>query len=181
LPIARFPHRLFREGNRARVAIRSQHGSGIGRSIGAFSLVAAALLAAAALAQAGGVEVTGAWARATPGHAANGAAYLTLRSPTGDRLVSASTPAAKKAELHTTEMAGMVMRMRPLQGLALPAGKTVTLKPGGPHLMLMGLKAPLHAGETFPLTLEFSKSGGRTVTVAVEGPGAMGPAAAAAH
>jgi periplasmic copper chaperone A len=133
--------------------------------------------ASAALAQTNQLEVTNAWARATPGKAENGAAYLTIQSPTADRLLSVSSPVAKKAELHTMSMEGMVMKMRPLAGLDIPVGQAVTLKPGGEHIMLEGLGAPLREGQSFPLTLTFEKAGTRTVTVAVEKPGAAGPAA----
>lgn len=144
---------------------------------GKFLAVAVCLVVAGAvLAQTGQLEVGDAWARATPGKAENGVAYLTIRSPTPDRLVSASTPVAKKAELHTMEMAGMVMKMRPLAGLDIPAGQPVTLKPGGEHIMLIGLNRPLREGQSFPLTLTFEKAGVREVTVAVEKPGAAGPA-----
>ena len=122
-------------------------------------------------------KVSNAWARATPGKAENGAAYLTIQSPTPDRLLSVSTPVAKKAELHTMSMEGMVMKMRPLADLDIPAGQPVTLKPGGQHVMLLGLDAPLREGQSFPLTLTFEKAGTRTVTVAIEKPGAAGPAA----
>jgi hypothetical protein len=130
------------------------------------------LLGAAAWAQSGQLQVTDAWARATPGKAENGAAYLTVRSPTADRLVAASTPVAKKAELHTMSMTGMVMKMRPVEGVDIPAGGSVTLKPGGLHIMLLGLDKPLKVGQSFPLTLTFEKAGSRAVTVAVEKPGA---------
>ena len=136
-------------------------------------------LASAVLAQTNQIEVTNAWARATPGNATNGAAYATIQSPTADRLVSVSTPAAKKAELHTMSMQGMVMRMRPLNGLDIPAGQPVALKPGGEHIMLLGLTHPLREGQSFPLTLDFEKAGARTVTVTVEKAGATGPGAAA--
>jgi periplasmic copper chaperone A len=140
------------------------------------AFAASLALASAALAQTSQLEVSDAWARATPGKAENGVAYLTIRSPSSDRLVSASSPVAKKAELHTMEMAGMVMKMRPLAGLDIPAGQPVTLKPGGEHIMLLGLNRPLREGQSFPLTLNFEKAGTRTVAVAVEKPGAAGPA-----
>ena len=70
----------------------------------------------------------------------------------------------------------MVMKMRPLASLDIPAGQPVTLKPGGEHIMLMGLNGPLREGQSFPLTLTFEKAGTREVTVAVEKPGAAGPA-----
>jgi hypothetical protein len=131
--------------------------------------------AGSAAAQTGQLTVDNAWARATPGKSETGAAYVTIRSPTADRLVAASTPVAKKAELHTMTMSGMVMKMRPVAGVDVPAGQTVTLAPGGLHVMLMGLKQPLHAGQSFPLTLTFAKAGARTVDVAVETVGATGP------
>ena len=129
--------------------------------------------ASAVLAQTNQLEVSNAWARATPAKAENGAAYVTIVSPTPDRLLSASSPAAKKAELHTMEMAGMVMKMRPLPGLDIPAGQPVALKPGGEHIMLIGLQQPLREGQSFTLTLNFEKAGARTVSVAVEKAGAM--------
>ncbi len=136
------------------------------------------VVAGAALAQNNGLEVGNAWARATPGKAETGAVYLTLVSPSADKLVSAATPAAKKAQLHTMTMTGMVMKMRPLAALDIPAGKPVALKPGGLHIMLIGLAKPLRQGQSFPLTLTFDKAGARTVEVAVEKPGAMGPSPA---
>src|ERR1700740_1631653 len=141
------------------------------------AFAASLVVASAALAQTSPLEVSNAWARATPGKAENGAAYLTIQSPTPDRLLSVSTPVAKKAELHTMSMEGMVMKMRPLTGVDIPAGQPVTLKPGGQHIMLVGLDAPLREGQFFPLTLTFEKAGTRTVSVAVEKPGANGPAA----
>ena len=145
-------------------------------SIKLVAFAAGLVLATAALAQTNQLEVTSAWARATPAKAENGVAYLTIRSPTPDRLVSVSSPVAKKAELHTMSMEGMVMKMRPLAGLDIAAGQPVTLKPGGEHIMLLGLSEPLREGQSFPLTLTFEKAGMREVTVAVEKPGAGGPA-----
>ena len=142
-----------------------------------FLALAASLVASAALAQTNQLEVSNAWARATPGKAENGAAYLTIQSPTPDRLLTVSSPVAKKAELHTMSMEGMVMKMRPLADLDIHAGQPVTLKPGGQHVMLLGLDAPLREGQSFPLTLTFEKAGTRTVTVSIEKPGAAGPAA----
>jgi len=78
-------------------------------------------------------------------------------------------------------MEGMVMKMRPVAGIDLPAGQAVTLQPGGLHIMLVDLAKPLKAGQTFPLTLTFEKAGSKTVNVAVEKIGAMGPAAAPQH
>ena len=145
-------------------------------SIKLVAFAAGLVLATAALAQTNQLEVTSAWARATPAKAENGVAYLTIRSPTPDRLVSVSSPVAKKAELHTMSIEGTVMKMRPLAGLDIAAGQPVTLKPGGEHIMLLGLSEPLREGQSFPLTLTFEKAGMREVTVAVEKPGAGGPA-----
>jgi periplasmic copper chaperone A len=139
------------------------------------TLLAAGFFATATLAQNSDVQITNAWARATPGGAQTAAAYVTLQSDAGDRLIGISTPAAQKAEVHEMTMEGNVMKMRPVDGLDLPAGKSVTLKPGGYHIMLTGLAKPLEAGQTFPMTLDFTKAGEKQVTVRVEKVGAMGP------
>jgi hypothetical protein len=134
-----------------------------------------------AAAQTAQIAIDHAWARATPGNSKVGAAYATIRSPAADRLVAAATPVAQRAELHTVEMSGMVMKMRPVAGIDIPAGTPVSLRPGGYHIMLTGLARPLRTGETFALTLTFEKAGARTVTVAVEKVGATGPAPVAGH
>jgi periplasmic copper chaperone A len=150
-------------------------------SIKFLAFAAGLVVASAALAQTGQLEVTNAWARATPGKAENGAAYMTIVSPTPDRLVSVSSPVAKKAQLHTMTMKGMVMEMRPVAGIDIPAGQPVGLKPSGEHIMLLGLNQPLREGQSFPLTLNFEKAGSRAVTVTVEKPGAAGPGPTAHH
>ena len=147
-------------------------------SIKLLAFAAGIVFASAVLAQTSQLEVSNAWARATPGKAENGAAYLTVSSPTADRLVSVFSPVAKKAELHTMTMAGTVMQMRPAAGVDIPAGQPVSLKPGGEHVMLRGLNHPLREGESFPLTLNFEKAGPRAVTVTVLKPGAAGPSTA---
>jgi periplasmic copper chaperone A len=76
-------------------------------------------------------------------------------------------------------MTGMVMKMRPISGVDIPAHKPVMLAPGGMHIMLIGLKSPLKAGQSFPLTLTFAKAGERTIDVAVEPVAASGPGSAA--
>jgi copper(I)-binding protein len=133
------------------------------------------LIANGAIGQTGQLEIKAPWARATPGQAQNGVAYLTIISPTADRLTAASSPVAKKAELHTMSMDGGVMRMRPLTAMDIPAGQTITLSPGGTHIMLLGLTQPLREGQSFPLTLSFDHAGPRQVTVLIEKAGAMGP------
>jgi periplasmic copper chaperone A len=152
------------------------------KAIRMLALVAGFVFAASAvLAQTGQLEVSNAWARATPGRSVPGAAYVTIQSPTADKLVAVSSPVAKKAELHTMSMSGMVMKMRPVASIDIPAGQAVTLQPGGLHIMLVGLAKPLQTGQSFPLTLTFEKAGSRTVTVAVEKIGAMGPTPTPQH
>jgi hypothetical protein len=138
-------------------------------------LLASAIPWASSAAQTKPVEVDNAWARATPAKAENGAAYLTLKSDDADRLTGISTPVATKAELHKMTMDGTVMKMRQIAGIDLPAGQSVTLKPGAVHIMLVGLTEPLKAGQSFPLTLHFAKAGAQVVNVIVERVGAMGP------
>ncbi len=109
------------------------------------------------------------WARASAGAAKTGVAYLTITDQGApDRLIGASTPVAASAELHESMTDMGMMKMRPLSGIDLVQGKPATLAPGGNHVMLMGLKAPLKAGETFPLTLTFQHAQPLTVTVTVE-------------
>ena len=121
------------------------------------------------------VEVTQAWARATPGKSTIGAAYATVTAPTGDRLIAASTPVAGEAQIHQHTMENGVMKMRQVDAVPLPAGQAVTLSPGGYHIMLVDLKAPLVAGQSFPLTLTFEKAGTVETKVMVGGVGASGP------
>jgi copper(I)-binding protein len=133
------------------------------------------LIANGAVGQTGQLEIKTPWARATPDRAENGAAYLTIVSPTTDRLTAASSPVAKKVELHTMLMEGGVMKMRPLAAVDIPAGQAVTLSPGGTYIMLLDLTRPLREGQSFPLTLSFDHAGPRQVTVAIENLVAMGP------
>ncbi len=107
------------------------------------------------------VQVSGAWVRATvPGQKGSGA-FMKLTSKTSTRLVGLSSPVAGVAEVHEMKMDGDVMRMRSLAaGLDLPAGKTVELKAGGLHVMLMDLKQTLAAGSTVPMTLMFRDAKG---------------------
>lgn len=116
------------------------------------------------------------WARATPAGALTGAAYMTLDNKTNivDRLTSVASDIADKVQIHEMSVVNGVMEMRPLaDGLPVPAGGSVVLKPGSYHVMLIGLKKPLTAGETFPLTLTFEKAGNISVTVPVQAMGAM--------
>lgn len=138
-------------------------------------VVASALWVQAGAAQAGEITVTDVWARASAGMG-NGAVFLTINNAgdSADKLIGASTPAAKIAQLHTHLEEGGVMRMRQIEGIDLPTGSHVQLKPGGMHVMLMDLSAPLKEGESFPLTLTFDKASPVTVTVTIGGVSSMG-------
>jgi copper(I)-binding protein len=105
------------------------------------------------------LKISGAWSPATPAGAAVGAGYMTISNGGGAavRLTGGESAAAQRVEVHAMSMEGGVMRMRPIEGgLEIPAGGAVELKPGGMHLMLIGLKRPLAAGESVALTLTFS-------------------------
>ena len=129
-------------------------------------------LAAPAFAQ-GALSVSDPWARATAANARAGAAYLTINAGNeADKLIAASTPVSEKAEIHATYSEGGMMKMKPVGAIAVDAGKSVSLAPGGYHVMLVGLKHPLTAGESFPLTLTFAKGGTKTVMVMVRPVGA---------
>ena len=120
------------------------------------------VLATAAMGQsaAPAVKVEAAWARASvPGQMGTGA-FMTLTAKDGAKLVGASSPAAGVAEVHEMKMEGNVMKMRATPALDLPAGKPVELKPGGYHLMLMDLKAPLAKDTSVPVTLTFKDARG---------------------
>ncbi|HSV51653.1 MAG TPA: copper chaperone PCu(A)C [Burkholderiaceae bacterium] len=123
-----------------------------------------ALLAGAALAQSAAavpaVKVEGAWARASVQGQKGTGAFMKLTARDGTKLVGASSPAAGVAEVHEMKMEGDVMKMRAIAQLELPAGKTVELKPGGFHVMLMDLKAPLMKDSAVPLTLTFRDAKG---------------------
>ena len=127
-------------------------------------------LAAAARAERASIEVRDAFARATIGAAKNAVVYLKLRNRAGaaDRLVGASTPVAERAEFHFHERDGDVLKMRCMEAVDVGSHATVEFKPGGMHVMLLGLKAPLREGESLPLTLEFEASGALTVDVPVK-------------
>ena len=114
-------------------------------------LLASALLASFAVqAQ---VKVDDAWVRATVAPQKSTGAFMQLTSAKPVKVVAASSPVAAVVEIHEMKMEDGVMKMRAVDALQLPAGQAVALKPGSYHVMLMGLKAPIKAGETVPLTL----------------------------
>jgi copper(I)-binding protein len=113
-------------------------------------------------------KVEAAWARPTVAGQSGGGGFLTITGgASGDRLLSASAGVAKMVELHTMEMDGNVMRMRQIDGIDVPAGQAVELKPGGRHIMFMGLTQTLKSGAHFPMTLRFEKGGEVKVEVQV--------------
>ncbi|MBK6671762.1 MAG: copper chaperone PCu(A)C [Actinobacteria bacterium] len=134
-------------------------------------------------AEAAAIKVEGQWARTSPANAEHGAAYMMITATDDDMLTSASVDAsvAGKVEIHetvpadgatgmtgATGMSGMgAMTMRPVDGIELPAGESVELKPGGYHVMLLDLAEPLKAGDTIEVTLTFEKADPMTIKVPV--------------
>ena len=127
----------------------------------------------------GGINIGHPYARVTVAGQPTGGGYLRLDNKgRDDKLVSARAAVSASVELHSMSMDGDVMRMRQVDAIALPAGKSVELKPGGFHIMFVGLKAPLKAGDKFPMTLKFERAGEVEVIVNVEAPKAAGNGAA---
>ena len=148
------------------------------------STLAVALASAPAWAQSAAVQVEGAWARASVQGQKGTGAFMRLTAKDGARLVRAESPAAGVAEVHEMKMDGDVMKMRAMPALDLPAGKTVELKPGSYHIMLLDLKAPLAKGSAVPLTLVFQDAKGAESTLNLSVPVATTPpggGAAAGH
>ena len=124
------------------------------------------MLAAAAAAHAQ-VEARAAWVRGTVQGQTTAGAYMELTSGERASLVGAESPAARRAEIHEMKMEGNVMRMRAVPRLELPPGKTVELKPGGYHMMLVGLKRPLKKGNLVPIRLKVELSDKTVKTIQV--------------
>lgn len=124
--------------------------------------------------ESGALEVRDAWVRASATQ--TGAAYLTIENKTGngDVLLEARSPVAGTVEIHDMTMEDMVMRMRRLDNLPVASGETVELAPGGKHIMLIGLEAPLEEGQTVPLTLVFETAGEIEVEAPVRAAGHSG-------
>ena len=144
-------------------------------ALGVLAIALSALPAAARDYKLGTLDIAQPWARATAPTAPSGGGFLKITNSgsAADRLVSASSPAtATEVQIHEMKMDGNVMRMRELErGLEIAPGATVTLAPGGYHLMFMGLKAPLKQGTTVPVTLVFEKAGKIDIELAVEAMG----------
>lgn len=152
----------------------------ISRHISILSLVAAMTFAAPALQAdelvSGDLHITNVWAR--PSTTSTGAAYLTIsnQGKSDDALISVTSSVAENTEMHEMTMSDMVMRMRKMASVPLPAGQAVNFAPGGMHIMLIGLKGPLKEGESFNVSLAF-KNGGQVdlpVTVMANATSSMG-------
>lgn len=159
-------------------------------SLGARALLATALSFGFGLAHAqtaAPVSVEGAWTRATVAGQKAGGAFMRITAREPLQLVGAASPVAGHSEVHEMTMANDIMKMRAIPALDLPAGKAVELKPGGHHIMLMDLKAPIAKDATVPLTLLFKDAKGAEyrmdvqVPVATHAPGAQGAPAAPMH
>ena len=119
------------------------------------------------------IKIENAYTRATvPGQQVAGGFMKIENKGVADQLVSASSPVAGEVQLHEMAMDGNVMKMRQVKDIAVPAGGSVELKPGGLHLMFMNIKAPLTAGETVPVKLKFAKAGEVEVKMPVNAMGA---------
>ena len=126
----------------------------------------------------GPIHISGPWARATPKGASSGAAYMTITNngKTLDRVSCVSSDASAECQIHTMTMDNGVMQMRPVEGgLEIKPGETVTLKPGGLHVMLVNLKHPLEQGSTVKTTLKFDSAGSVDVDYPIAAIGAAAP------
>lgn len=170
--------RLFNGGARPRASYRF-----FAEEILAASVVAALVLVLSVQTllahefKAGTIEIDHPWSRATPGGATVAAGYFTLKNTgaTPDRLVSATSGVAERVEIHEMAVKDGVMTMRPLpDGVVIPAGGSVALKPGSYHIMFFGLKQPLKQGAVFDGSLTFEKAGTVAVKYNVEAIAAEG-------
>ena len=149
------------------------------RPIDFFSMAAFGLAVGAASAgeyKAGSLEISDPWSRATPKGSSVAAGYMTIKNSgsTPDRLISGSSDVAPKFEVHEMKMEGGVAKMRPVKGgLEIKPGETVELKPGSFHVMFVGVKKPLSAGEQFKATLVFEKAGSVNVDYEVRAMGSQ--------
>lgn len=141
-------------------------------------ILAAALLFLGTQAHAADVDVTAPFMRAAPVVGGNGAAFFVINNHGAeDRLIGAEAGISKSVELHTHVKDGDVFRMRKVNSIVVPTHGTVELKPGGDHVMFIGLNAPVKEGTTVQLTLIFEKAGKVVVDLPVQTPGAMAPGA----
>ena len=156
--------------------------SPIRRLAAAFICAAALLLHGPISAGSADIAIQQAWSRATPKGANVAAGYLTIenRGNTADRLLSASTPLARRVEIHEVLEATGVMRMRATKdGLAIPPHGKLVFAPGGNHLMFLQLSAPFSESERVPVSLDFERAGQINIALEVGGVGANAPPSAA--
>lgn len=128
----------------------------------------------------GDLVISGAWTRATPTRAPTGAGFVTIenKGSRDDRLIAVRTPISDKSEIHTMTMDNGIMKMRQLEdGIAIPAGETVTLEPGGNHLMFMQLKQGIEKDSAVSVTLVFDVAGEVTLDFMAAAVGSRKPAA----
>ena len=139
-------------------------------ALATFVLLSGSYAASAETIRVGEVSIEYPWSRASVHNAAAGVAYMTLAAHGSelDRLIRLSTPAADRAEIHSHRMQDGTMMMDKLQAIELAPGVPAIFKPGGLHVMLIGLKKPLKEGDKFPLTLEFERAGSVTIDVPVQ-------------
>lgn len=142
-------------------------------ALAGLALGLAALFAQAHQFKLGAITIGHPYARATAAGQPTGGGYMSfVNTGPADKLVAISADVSTSVEMHTMTMEGDVMRMRQVEAIDLAAGQTVELKPGGYHVMFVGLKAPLKAGDKFPAKLKFEKAGEVDVTFNVEAPAA---------
>jgi copper(I)-binding protein len=137
------------------------------RYITVFTFLVAGLGIGAGSVLAADIVLDGLQFRATVGSIPSSAGYLTIQNngTDNDWLMAATSDLARKTELHSMTMDNGVMRMRQVEGgIPVPAGQMVTLAPGGYHIMLIGLNAPLHAGQAYDVTLDFRHAGPMTIS-----------------
>lgn len=162
-----FHDRFFSMGAMGRKTILRPSASGLRRSaFPGFAL--ASLLAATAFSAHAQVAIKDAWVRGTvPGQRSSGA-FLVMTSKEDAKVVAVSSPVAKVAEIHETKNDRGMMVMEHVPSLALPAGKAVEFKPGGHHVMLMGIEKPLGKGQWVPITFTFEDAKGKRSTLEVK-------------
>ncbi len=142
---------------------------GLARACSALALILASLPGAAHDYKAGALSIKHPYAHATVDGQPTGIGFMKFENGgMADRLISASAPVSESVQLHRVKMEGGSMRMRRVESLDLPAASTVTLEPGGLHMMFVGLRAPLKAGMSFPLELRFERAGAVVVKVVIE-------------
>ncbi len=138
------------------------------RLIIATSAICAATAVYAADVKVGSLTIEDVWARSAQTGQMTGAFMRIQNSGAADKIISASCDAAKATELHATQMSDGVMKMRPVSAMEIPAMGELSLKPGGYHIMLIGLNRPLVAGETLPIKVIFEKAGAVTLNAIIK-------------